>query len=343
MFNKIADNLSKLANDAISAAKGAVGLNTSDPIIPYNSIEEEFVKEFDDYSKKMWKINAQDWHKVMAYRFTVRAKDKMMHFTLPIPPQSYSARPIFPAQATATFGGVVEEVSSVKFWAIQLSGTFGTAISRSDADMVNRENQAETFREIMTTTGMLSGAFAQANKTVSKIGGVVDRIIDGVGNIRASAPSSPSDAIGAALGTVTGAYNDALLPSLPFSNSAVSEQRNGFSETEEFVRFLQMYHALKAKYPDDYSLYFSDYKTDKVWRVVVKEFTPQKSADSPNLYRYSLSMQGWDVQSVNSFYGEGKRDSGVYDRFGQGGDLKDVNVLNMGNPVDAIKSIGKLF
>ena len=320
---------------------------------PSNSLESLFLTEgfFPNKAKGLWQIDGQNWHKVFSYRFVVKQKSKgnvkLMSFALPIPPQQLMIKPILPTLATPTLGGVVEEISPVKFWMIDMAGTTGTGVGRDSDEKVNREKQSSKFREVMETTGLLAGAVAGANQTIAKVGGVADDLISG-GTAAASAFSSgnPLAGVGALAGGITGAINTALLPPLPYAGSAVSGTRNGFTEAHELLRFFYFYQAIKAKSPKEFELWFVNFKTDQSWRVVVKDLNLQRNAANPNLERYKITLKGWDVQSPKVSLGLDPKDA-EFDRFGPEGNLKPVNVLNpldvAGKAFSNIKSLKSAF
>jgi len=307
---------------------------------------------------KLWTVKGEDWYKTFPYQFVVRhgvsfqqnflseTKDPnndsagLYYYTLPIPPQQISKKPIFASRATATVGGVVEETSPVTFWMIHMTGTTGIGVSRADGDTQQRKEVANIFRDKITTTGLLSGIFAGANQAISKIGGVADQAlafkdaVTGDGNLLQKA--------GAAAKSVTGALNTVLTPPLPYSGSAVSQKSNGFTEMEELVKFFYMYSRLKSSSPSDFELFFVDYKTDQRWRVIIKDFNVQKHSQSPFLYRYNITLQAWDIRSSTE-------DPGLfpsltradYNRFGPDGDLSSVNSMEAKTMVEASQNIFK--
>ena len=288
---------------------------------------------------EMWKTDGQDWYKIYGYRFSIAYVDieggasideslggksktdqnagdlKFMHFTLPIPPQQLITKPILPSKVTPTLGGVVEETSQVKFWLINMAGTTGTSISRLAEDVNKREKMASKFREAIETTGLLAGAFADANALLGKVSNTVGSVVDGLqsGNLQGLA------------GGVTGALNSALTPGLPYNKSAVDGNSNGFVEAQELQKFFYMYNALKSRYPNKFSLLFTNFKTGQSWRCIINDFQLQQAADNPHLFKYNISVQGWDVKNYQNVFFDQKKS--VVDRFGEGGDLEPVNTL----------------
>lgn len=315
--------LQDIGNKIGEIAKGNIGDTTT---------SAAFIKDlYPSGQTRLWSISGQDWYKVYGYQFQVRVKDNSkasfvpkFYFTLPIPPQVWDASPVLPSRITPTLGGITEEVSKVSLWDISMSGTTGIAASRQEGDEEKRQFVAKRFRDTITTTGLLAGQFAKVNKAINKIGGLVDSAINtvqGVANAK-----NPLDALSQGVGGVTGAINNALLPALPYSSSAVSDVTNGYTEAQELEKFFFIYHHIKAENPEKYALYFVNYKTNQEWRVAIKGFRLRKAANQPFLYQYSIVLKGWDCTEANST----ERDDQEYDRFN--GDLKSVNTMGlMGN------------
>lgn len=310
--------------------KGAEALGVKSPFdtstTSATSLEEAFTK---DAKGNTWTINGADWYQVYGYQFSINMSDgktttaDKFTFTLPIPPQSFMVKPVMATRATPTIGGVVEETSPVTFWMIQMQGTTGIATARGQGDEANRKEMAKSFRDNITTTGLLSGLSANLNKVVSKIGGVADQAIDAFGRVKGAFDDkkNPLSAIPEAAAGFVGAANTALLPPLPYSTSAVSQNGNGFTEAQELQKFFYMYSKIKGQSPDKYSLKFKCYKTNQEWQCIVKEFSLQISAQNPNLYKYSISLQGWDCKAISD------KDKIAFDRLSPTGDLKSVNTI----------------
>jgi len=213
---------------------------------------------------------------------TENQQDEFYHFCLPIPPQALSLKPIMASKVTPTLGGVVEEVSPVKLWQIQLSGTMGVGVARSGNDIIARANAATQFRQTVTASGVnpaLSAAIAYLDNFSNALNNVNEVL---GGDLSSLANSGNEDEPGA--------------PALAYQRSAVNQSSNGFTETHELLKFLYMYSAMKAKSPDVYELYFENHKTNQAWRVAVQDISTNKNAQNPHLERYQIALIGWDVQ-----------------------------------------------
>ncbi len=270
-------------------------------------------------------VDPRDWYKIFPYQFVIRYKkddnpfnDVSFTYTLTIPPESMTTRPMLPSEATATFGGVTEETSETKFWVIQMAGTTGMAVSRLDPK--DTADAASVFRTSLTTTGLLSGLNANVNAVGSQI-------VNGINSIENA--SGPGDLIANAVGGITE-------PSLMYGKSAVSGDSNGYSEINRLHKFFYMYTVLHEKAPTKTTLHFFNNKDAQSFRIVVKEFMTQKSVQEPYLYRYRIGLRGWEAKAPGA--GEG---AGPIDRFK--GDLKSVNTMTLSGIVDSTANLtGKL-
>jgi len=278
------------------------------------------------------------------------------HFTLPIPPQSMVVKPIIPSRITPTFGGVVEEVSKVKLWTISMSGTTGTGVSQTAGGFndlldtttealkaatgigndtsINRNSMAKRFREVIETTGLVSG-----KQGILKTAFETDLALSAATNtLNALSAGDVSQAKSSVEDALIGAKNLDYLPKTPFSSSSVSGASNGFVEIQELQKFFYSYHALKDRHPNSYALLFTNSKTDQSWRCSVKDFVIQQSAENPFLYRYQINLQCWDVRSSKEVFTDTAL-SQPFDRFGPGGDLFGVDMVKNENLSKKLKKM----
>ncbi|MEM4379058.1 MAG: hypothetical protein QXL01_00025 [Thermoplasmatales archaeon] len=317
-----------------------------------------FGKPGDAKSPEKFKIIGQDWYRIYGYQFVILENEqdaeqkkesfgsslisaakqafsgtpisegKSTYFTLPIPPQNLTIKPIIASEATPTLGGVVEESSENVMWIINMQGTTGIAVSRSlNGSTPDRKSMAKQFRNTIAATGLLSGVAGQLNTTIAKFGGVADSLIDSVKSFK------DGDFVGG-IGSAVNAANTAVLPALPYAGSAVQESTNGFTEIQELAKFIDTYNTLKHKEPRKYRLVFRMFKTSQQWNCIINDFTIQRSAQSPNLWRYNITLKAWNLKTVMD---NGKEE---FDRFGPNGDLRSVNTVGTGLQVKLLK-IGK--
>lgn len=309
-IDTIADGLQDLA--------GALGFDVASN--PEGAIYAKAQQAFNE--GLAWEFKGSDWYKVFGYQFVVLdsagTPPQELIYTLPIPPQSINVRMIPASQATPTIGGVVEETNANVFWLINLAGTTGIAVSRQGNGADKRHKMAKQFRDTIGTTGLLSGALAGINTAISQVGGTIDGVVN-------SAQAIASGNVAGGVSGLVGSFNNLFLPGLPYSGSAVDSDTNGYTEIQEFHRFLYTYSKLKGKFPDRFRLFFRSYKTNQQWQCIVQDFTIQQSANDPMLYRYNIALKAWDVRSAKTTE---DLDDEAFDRFGPEGDLQSVNLIN---------------
>lgn len=329
----------KAKSQASSAVTSLFGSNTI-----AGAYQTEVAKP--GYGTKEWKINSQNWYIGLPYRFSVlypssdslsvdylanKSQYDLMrkfHFALPIPPQVLAIKPVSASAATATMGGVVEEVSPIKFWTINMTGTTGLAVTRGDNDQELRENPAQKFRTVLSTSGIFDGVLGEVQQFANKVGSLVDQGIDIYESIQ-------EGDYGSAFKASAGFLNTTLTPNLPYGSSSIDGDSNGFTEAQALQKFFYFYDALKAQSPKKYMLRFTNYKTNQSWRCQVRDFSLQQSAANPFLFRYSINLQCWDLISADSL----EKGSSLFDRFGAGGDLAGVNTALSSNASNLINGL----
>lgn len=314
----VADRLGSKVKSFVDTVKDVLGIGSD--VMPIEELADE-----EGLADNSWSISGENWYKIMGYQFIVTktnlpdeenddpdTPDSEFFYALPIPPQSLIVKPVFANKVTPTIGGVVEEVSDTTFWMITMAGTTGIAPSRGPGDRLKKFGFSTKFREVIATTGLLSGITSNLSKSI---------------NQRASA----IDALGN--GDPIGAINSTITPPLPYSGSAVNRYNNGFTEIKDLEKFFYWYHKLKSNDPKAYKLSFAIYKSNQQWDVVVKDFNIQQNASNPHLYRYSITLQGWNVSSTD------EANQVEFDRFGPHGDLQQVNTVGLFGMQDRFAAI----
>lgn len=320
-----------------------------------NSIYKLFVDAAKNRpSSPFYAVSAEDWYKTYPYRFTIGTEteegniqtmtpsETLTYYSLPIPPEALSYQMISASQLIPTLGGVVEETSATVFWQINLSGTTGIAVSRQYTGTVDSTDkldapasQEENFRRVLKG-GILANSFNKVANLADAVTGVASGGSSALGLLEGLASTSQrfnSSAVKTSLPP-----SDTLAKVSNFFNVDLGRFRKGDGSTNGYVEihllhnFLNAYSHLKEKEPNKYNLYFESQKDNMKWRVVVKGFSFQKNANQPYLYKYNISLQGFDLTEVGAL-----RQKNPVDRFGPDGDLNSVNsftltsVLERGN------------
>lgn len=276
-------------------------------------------------------VSAEDWYKTYPYRFKIVIKDKTTYYSLPIPPEALSYQMISASQLIPTLGGVVEETSATVFWQIALSGTTGIGISRrysQKTDTLDAPASGENnFRRVLKG-GILANTFNKAANAFNAVTGALDQgavgavgLLEGLAstaqrfNTSAVRNNVPEDTTGSKIANIVGIDTSVF--------SSEQNGTNGYVEIHLLHTFLNAYSHLKEANPDDVSLYFESQKDNMQWQVVVKNFGFQKNANQPYLYKYNITLQGFNLCEV------GKDNRKVVDRFGPDGDLGSVSSFTL--------------
>ena len=288
-------------------------------------------------------VSSEDWYKTYPYRFKIVNKDKVIYYSLPIPPEALSYQMVSASQLIPTLGGVVEETSPTVFWQIALSGTTGIGISRKYAkdlttDTLDAPAAGENnFRRILKG-GLLSNTFNKAANAFEAVSGAADQgavgamgLLEGLASTAQRYNSSavrnnvPEDGTASKLANIVG------VDLSRFTNKP--NATNGYVEIHLLHTFLNAYGHLKDNNPEDVKLYFESQKDNMQWQVIIKNFAFQKNANQPYLYKYNIVLQGFDLAEV------GKDNRKAVDRFGPNGDLGGVSSFTLSGALQRAKAL----
>lgn len=263
------------------------------------------------------KTSAKNWFQAFPYRFIVQKNDDDFYiYSLPIPPEQIITKPIYASDAVATMGGVIEECSSVTFWQIMMSGLMPLAVNRNSYKV-----PATEFRETINSVGLLTGI-------ASSLLGPAQSALSTISNV--SNATSISEGL-----------NAVLNPPLVYSESAVNQENNGYSEIYDMQRFFLAYERVKSrqdiKSNETYTLFFENVKDNQRFRVIPKQTDFMKTAKTPFGYRYQIALQGWKLADVSA---ENVSDL-AQNRFKT--DLKTVSTLTATQILNAAKNVLKTF
>lgn len=324
------DSLASLAKPTSSGSENAkqapVNLGMDSLIFASEGLIGDYIKEKNYViggTEGSAVISPQDWYKTYPYQLMIIDKKassgvtRNYIYSLPIPPDALNYRMISASNVSATMGGVVEETSETVFWNISLTGTTAIAVSREDTD--KSPNGAEGFRQTYDAGGILGRLVSSVLGGLSSLAGRADSIVN-AGKSLFGNSTGPEKASAFSNG-VAGALENQ--PS--FTRSGVNgdaKRSNGYTEIHKLHMFLNLYAKLKDTSPDRFELKFVSQKDNMAWQVIVKDFSFQKSANQPMLYRYSIQLQGFNMVNASSFV-----QRTAIDRFGKDGDLATANSL----------------
>lgn len=323
----IAGSLDK-ATSAVNSLTSASGSNSNNPQSSQALISQQTDTEDTSLKERLKGSFGDRWFRIYPYQFIVEdsaSKNKYI-YTLPIPPSSMTLQPVMASRVTPTLSGMVEQTSAIRLWRIQFQGTTGISIGRgvTGSSPEDRSLPSAQFRSVISTTGMLTGLFDAAGSALRKLGNIADSL---------SAFSSVNS-VGGAMGALANSAQAMLMPNLPYASSAVPRDVNGFTEIHHLHWFIYQYTRLKETNPDNWSMYFIDWKSLTKWRIIINGFSISRNADKPFLYNYSMSLEAWDMAHPGD---QASGNGNEVNRFE--GDLKTVNTLSITQTLNKTKGI----
>jgi hypothetical protein len=317
---------------------------------PPNELLKLMDTAFGKNQPPFYSVSPEDWYKAYPYRFKIVVGTKTTYYySLPIPPEALSYQMIAASQLIPTLGGVVEETSATVFWQISLSGTMGTGISRQlYAKNINKQTGTmrpdeldrlaigeRNFRTVLKG-GVLANNFNKIVNAADAVQGAIEDLGGAVGLLEGLASTAQRYNTSAVRNSIP---DDGYLSDfgVDLSKFGTPEPNgtNGYVETHLFHNFLNAYSHLKEKDPENTKLFFESQKDNMEWQVVVKSFIFQKNANQPYLYKYNISLQGFDLQEV------GDKIRAAVDRFGPDGDLGDVSSFTLSGAAERAHALKK--
>ena len=229
---------------------------------------------------EIYAVDGQSWYQVQPYSFqfafVVGTLPVTKEIFLPISPSNLSITTHMAINTTATFTSVVEEHSNIKFYEITIQGTTG-----------------------------ISPKYVDVESVLSINGQTVDVVPDAeVG--RKSYNYSPIS-FGGFFQKTAGAYN-AIKEQLDSQiESGVYTDKNGYLAFHNLYRFFVYYKqnimenvvspivGVKST-----SMIFMNRKDGNKYSVAPKTFSLVRSAESPMLYNYTISLIGYDMLSLDA-------------------------------------------
>lgn len=340
-------NFKALVQEGINKLKGNAGVPspTDNPNNVFGVFEEATKNiPWTSGNGPFYSVSAEDWYKTYPYRFVIQIDGQSTFYSLPIPPEALSYQMVTASQLIPTLGGVVEETSATVFWQINLSGTTGIAISRkytNDSDTLDAPASKESsFRRVLKG-GILANTFNKAANVYDAVTGAIDQGAMGAVGLLEGLASTAQRYNSSAVPTkvpeesTTSRVANALGVDISRFTGDSEKGTNGYVEIHLLHNFLNAYSYLKEENPNSVNLYFESQKDNMQWQVIVKGFSFQKNAAQPYLYRYNISLQGFDLKEV------GNNNRKAVDRFGPNGDLGGVNSFTLTGALERANALGR--
>ena len=255
---------------------------------------------------KIYKVtdNGTDWYKVLPYGFRyVTAQEgnsttsnTTLYSWLPINPSNLSITTHFATNLTTTLYGIVEEHSEIRYYDVIIQGTtgFSPRYVAPKASPVTGSNDSYPGRQGFTPKPLIPGLpgtggnedaaggfFQQTLSTATVVAQQVKDLL------------SPDD-------------NESGIPDSKGEFGECSGPVTGYLAFHNLYRLLQLYKRdasgqtfanLKRKH---HPLQFINNKDNTVYDVVPVTFTLNRTAESPLLYHYNITMRCFNLRGADT-------------------------------------------
>lgn len=231
--------------------------------------------------EKIYKVQSSYWYRSFPYMFGFTKigenSSSTIYAHLPINPQNLQISTLFSTNIINSLYGVIEEHSEQRWYDIQISGTTGIApkyqVSESD----------KTSFEIITTTKTRA---SYSDVESSFVSGLTEDLLGNLGEII----------------NKIAMYKE-MLSSNPQIQSGLKDEFSGYKAFHDLYRFFLMYKEEVSKNNNKdiliHPLRFYNYKDNVCYDVIPINFSMQKSAESPMLYYYQISLKGYNMRNIN--------------------------------------------
>lgn len=260
-----------------------------------------------------YNIDPSNWYKTFPFAFEIEDdKDMLCRFFLPIPPQNYTIQDMSAAEAHATIGGVVEEVSQPVFSMITLVGTTGLALNSTSLgngiDVDLNIQQRKILEEVTKADNPISKVFKEVVDQAA--GKLLLSFVEQEQELPYQ--TAPSAINTPASGIVESLFENAQSPSPqnffqkinplnPFKTPEIilNEFTNGWAWSQALRQFFLIYQREREK-NTNLELYFSDYKSRSSYRCVPRSIQFQQNSNNPYLINYTIILKCWSLKDAQN-------------------------------------------
>lgn len=276
-----------------------MSIKTNEEIKSFRQAEESFSQTRTDAANlnleaiypTLTVTNLKNWYKQSPYTFIFTdSNDETYKFNLPIAPSNLAITTHFATNVITTMYGTIEEHSQQRYFDINISGTTGMAPTYhtykkidklSYADESISKMSANPGRESFTVKSFL-GSF---NENADKIG-YARRTTNLISNIE----NQVSDIIG---------------DNTPPTGISTNSSSTGYAAFHNFYKFLLKYKKdvadnTSATNRKKHPLTFVCWKDNTQYDVAVNSFQLMRDANDPMLYKYSISLRGYNLNRAGA-------------------------------------------
>lgn len=266
------------------------------------TIDSSLQKPKEEDLSKIYTVQSSLWYKSVPYTFGFtkigELKTSTIYVPLPINPQNIQISTSFSTNVINSLYGVIEEHSEQRWYDIQISGTTGIApkyqITESEKSLIELVKPEKT-------------RFSYSEDTNSFFDNSASLFLGSLSEIAQK---------------MTLYYELFTNSSSKKIDSGLRDDLTGYKAFHDLYRFFLMYKEEVSKNNKNdikiHPLRFYNYKDNVCYDVIPINFTMQKSAESPMLYYYQISLKGYNMREIS-------KDENIYEKemkekaFGFGG------------------------
>jgi len=233
-----------------------------------------------DLKSGAYYVNPKNWYTAKPYGFRWHRRDGQ-EFTmfLPISPSNINISTPFATNIIPTLYGTVEEHSDIRYYDIVIEGTTGMT-----PKFVSPINTTDDITAYQTLLQPGRATFPIRNAI---LGGFLSSTVAQIQNI--------SNQVNKVVSAITGSSTS--------PETAVYVDQTGYLAFHNLYRFLKQYKRDVAGVESNtaftqHPLKFFNYKDNNEYNVAIRNFTLRKSAENPMLYYYSITMRGYNLNTV---------------------------------------------
>lgn len=266
---------------------------------------KEYYERIDSTSLKLEDIYktfefSENWYKQSPYTFVfTNSADRSYKFNLPIAPSNLTITTHFATNIISTMYGTVEEHSQQRYFDINITGTTGMAPTYANYEKI--DNLTKKFYDKVKKAGGIDEPGRSSFTVKTKLAEAADSI--GFARRTTNLISNIVDQAGDILGET--------LP--PPTGISTSSTQTGYAAFHNFYKFLLKYkqdtaNNTSADNRKAHPLKFICWKDNTQYDVAVNSFQLIRDANDPMLYKYSISLRGYNLNQAGADTGATRED-----------------------------------
>ena len=242
-----------------------------------------------------------NWYKQAPYTFVFTdSYNQIYKFNLPIAPSNLTITTHFATNVITTMYGTIEEHSQQRYFDINISGTTGMAPmyhfyqKKNTLKAFNADNPDEPMR--LNGNPLIVSSSGRESFTVKSFLGSFNENADKLGFARRTSNL---------ISNIENQVSDIIGDSAPPTGISTNSASTGYAAFHNFYKFLLKYkqdvaNNTNATNRKKHPLTFICWKDNTQYDVAVNSFQLMRDANDPMLYKYSISLRGYNLNKAGA-------------------------------------------